>query len=173
MLKFITDNFESIITFVGFFATYFITKYSCKREIEKLRKEKMLEKIEPIPFKLLELMYKIQKNTNNKHILNTYTDNFAEILHTILAYCSIDAIKIASYIQEMSYKNSFKNWELLCSYSILVSQLKFDLTGEHVSPEFYFKMKINDYSEKMAAQVKHDNNKIIKQLNLSEKFLIK
>lgn len=173
MIEFLIDNISSILTIIGFIATFLITKYSCKREIEKLRKEKMMEKIEDIPMKLMNVMYEIQKSKNDSTVIKKSSEKLVEIMHTILAYCGNDSVKIASYIQQGAYTNSFKNWEILCSYSILVSQLKYDLTGEYVSPEFYFKIKITDYSSKMRAQVKFDNNKIVKQLKLSEKLLIK
>ena len=170
MLEIFKDNIGQIFTIFGFLATFFITKYSCKKEIDKLRKAKMMEKIEDIPMDILNLMYGFEKNQSDAFIKQSVNE-LAKIMHKIIAYCGKDSVKIASYIQEISYNKSFKNYELLCSYSILVSQLKFDLTGEYVSPEFYFKIKYKDYKVSMEQQIKKDINKIIKKLNISKKFL--
>jgi len=172
MEKFIINNIGYIITIVGFLITFFITKYSCKKDIDKIRKEKMMEKIQDVPMKLLDLMYSFQKNNNPQNLIKT-TDEFAKILHSILSYCGNHAVKIISYIQENSYNNTFKKFELLSSYSILVSQLKYDLIGEFVSPEFYFKIKIKDYNESMKSEIKSEVNIIVRKLDLSSKLLIK
>ena len=172
MEKIIIDNIGYIVTIIGFLITFFLTKYSCKKDIDKIRKEKMMEKIQDVPMKLLDLMYSFQKNTGKQNLIKN-TDEFAKILHSILSYCGNDAVKIISYIQESLYNNTFKEYELLSSYSILVSQLKYDLIGEFVSPEFYFKIKIKDYNKNMKNEIKTEINSIIKKLDLSNKLLIK
>lgn len=168
-ISLILQIISPILTIVGMFVTFFVTKYSCKKDIEKLKKEKIIAKTENLPADLLDLMYEIQKNPNMSK--QKIADKFTKIIHSILAYASNDAVKIAAFIQENTYKDGFKGWELLSAYSILISQLKYDLTGEIISPDFYFKIKITDYEEIKTA-VNTDINNIIKKLNLNTKFSI-
>ena len=50
--------------------------------------------------------------------------------------------------------------------------MKYDLTDEIVSPEFYFRLKINDY-DNMKIQIIDIINKIIEELKLNKEFIIK
>ena len=93
-----------ILTIIGMFATFFITRYSCKKEIEKIQKEKSIEKTIDIPNKALNCMHEMSKNPNTKN-LNKYTKEWVEIINSIFSYGSKDAINICTYIQEQAYLN--------------------------------------------------------------------
>lgn len=167
MVEFIKNDYGSIITVLGFLFTFLITKYSCKNDIEKLRREKMMEKIDNIPMKLLNIMGKIEEKDNDKRLLE-----FTEIMNGVISYCSKNSVKIVAYIQENIYQGNFKTWDLLGAYSILISQLKYELIGEYVSPKFYFKIKFKEHDLETAANIKTEVNKIVRKLNLSKKLLI-
>lgn len=92
----------------------------------------------------------------------------------IYAYGSKDAISIISKMQEENYQNLSQNKNMyrpVCFYILLATQIKFDVTGDSVSPELWYKMKITDYGNNKTI-IKNENNKIVKQLNLNKKFKI-
>lgn len=75
------------------------------------------------------------------------------MLHKTYAYGTADEIKIAVTMQHMNYElndikddTSIDKFRLLTLLSLLISQIKFNLTGEIVNPENWFVMKINDYT---------------------------
>lgn len=169
--KTLLENITSILTLLGIIVTFYVTKYSCKKEIEKLRTEKMTEKIENIPYEILTIMYKIQKLMDKPQEQKKLTDDFVDIVHRILSYGSLDAVKISSFIQQESYKNELGSFKLLAAYSLLVTQLKYDLIHEVVPPDFYFKLKITDY-ENVKCNIAQDINSIVKELKLKKEFSV-
>ena len=54
--------------------------------------------------------------------------------------------------------------------TLLISQLKYDLSGQYVDPELYFKLKISDYGKNgiTARGILAD---LVKELELDEKFI--
>lgn len=92
----------------------------------------------------------------------------------IYAYGSKDSICIISKMQEENYQQLYiesNKLRPMCFYILLVTQIKFDVTGDAVSPELWYKMKITDYGNNKTI-IKNENNKIVKQLNLNKKFKI-
>lgn len=92
----------------------------------------------------------------------------------IYAYGSKDSICIISKMQEENYQQLYiKSNKLrpMCFYILLVTQIKFDVTGDAVSPELWYKMKINDY-HKNKTNIKIANNEIVSELHLNKKFKI-
>lgn len=59
----------------------------------------------------------------------------------------------------------------MCFYMLLVTQIKFDVTGDAVSPELWYKMKINDH-HKNKIKIKIANNEIVSELHLNKNFKI-
>lgn len=98
-------------------------------------------------------------------------------MNTVCAYGSKDAIKIASIMQSENYrmanekKENQNKYRILCFYSLLVTQIKYDVTNIVNSPELWFKLKINDYY-KMRDKMIEENNKIVDELDLNEEFKI-
>lgn len=63
------------------------------------------------------------------------------------------------------------NYRGISFYILLATQIKSDVTGIEISPEFWLEMRVNDYVQNKDT-FKIANNAIVKELNLSEKFLI-
>ena len=104
-------------------------------------------------------------------------EKYKELMSKIIAYGSKDAIAIAIHMQKLAYisnkreQTKEEQWELLASYSLLITQFKYDLSSEIISPESWFQLKITDYEENMQ-QMKSIINKIINKLSLNKGFLV-
>ena len=60
---------------------------------------------------------------------------------------------------------------MLAAYSLLITQLKYDLTSEIISPESWFQLRMNDY-EKIQPQMQKSINDLIKELDLNHAFTV-
>lgn len=165
-----------LTTLLGFVVTYKLTKRNLKDELLKSKALLGLEKMEEVPFKLLELLTAINEG-------ETKQAAYFELMHTIYAYGTSDAVKIAITLQRNNYEMS-KNqpngsvnppsFRPLTLLSLLITQVKYDLTGEIINPESWFVMRITDYTEtEMNLQVKSLINDDVAQLQLNLAFLIK
>ena len=63
------------------------------------------------------------------------------------------------------------NLDQCVSIFFQLTQIKFDVTGDAVSPELWYKMKINDY-HKNKTKIKIANNEIVSELHLNKNFKI-
>ena len=107
-----------------------------------------------MPYDILSLMDKMTKNSSSSsssgEVLEEFLEEFGKIMNTVCAYGSKDAIKIASIMQSENYrmanekKENQNKYRILCFYSLLVTQIKYDVTNIVNSPELWFKLKIND-----------------------------
>lgn len=73
---------------------------------------------------------------------------------------------------EKSGTDHFEKYRAISLYTLLATQIKYDVTGIAVSPEFWLQMKLNDYSANKS-EFKKANNLIVKELNLKSEFKIK
>ena len=94
----------------------------------------------------------------------------------IFAYGSKDAVALAVEIQQTFYKIQKTGEDygqyLLVLFALLITQLKYEISDEIISPESWFKLKINDYDtarEKLVEEI----NRTTKALGLNKKFYIK
>jgi len=55
---------------------------------------------------------------------------------------------------------------LIAYYILLLCQVKYDLTGIEINPEFWYRMRLKDYS-KMKPSLDKATNEIVKRLELS------
>ena len=67
---------------------------------------------------------------------------------------------------EKAKTKQFEKYRAISLYTLLATQIKYDVTGIAVSPEFWLQMKLNDYSVSKS-EFKKANNLIVKELNLS------
>ena len=74
-----------------------------------------------------------------------------------------DELKGAIY--EKAKTKQFEKYRAISLYTLLATQIKYDVTGIAVSPEFWLQMKLNDYSVSKS-EFKKANNLIVKELNL-------
>lgn len=161
------------VTILGFVVTYFLNKRNFKAEVDKQKLNIHLDKIAEIPYKIQELMDIIIEKKSDKTILS----KFKELMTSIFAYGSKDAIALIANMQELNYSLAHntdrpdKN-KVIAYYILLLCQVKYDLTGIEINPEFWYRMRINDYSSKQNSFVPA-NNEIVKQLQLKNFLLIK
>lgn len=72
----------------------------------------------------------------------------------------------------MRKKNEFANKDRpVCFYILLVTQLKYDVTGKTVSLYYWYRMKITDYEQNKFNFI-DENNDIVKEMNLNPNFKI-
>ena len=171
----ITACVTSIISIIGFIITNTSMKKSFKNELMKQRDGIALEKMATIPYDVLSLMDRIIKKSKENQA--DEIENFNMIMKEIYSYGSQHAISILALMQKENYelssnsetKNSYR---VMALYVLLATQIKYDVTGIYVNPEFWYRMKITDY-EKNKSLIKIENNKLIEELRLSNKLKIK
>lgn len=163
-----------ILNIVALFFSYFKLKTNFKNEIYKIKQEVAINAMQEVPYELCQLMNNV---TIKKRSLNQNVADLKKIMYKTISYGSRNAIKIASYMQQNSFENkeNQKNNEqdytaLICS-SLLITQIKYDLTSEIIPPDSYLKISINDYSNHKKEFIKLINETVIK-LCLDRKFMI-
>ncbi len=154
-----------VITLLGIIGSNINLRKTYKNEINKIRTEKIYEITEGMPLEIIDIMKDIVKNKRN---MSKNVDNLSKFWNKLIAYGSPDAVKIGCYIQQSAY-NKENNEKLLAAYSLLITQLKFDLTNQITSPESYFLINITDYKKTRDKQIKN-LIEIIDQLNLNKEF---
>ena len=161
-----------LVTIIGFVVTYLMTKKNFKDEVKKNKIALASDQIQTLPYDICQLMDAMIKGNQQGEILNQYSS----ILSKVLAYGSSHAIKIAIKMQQMSYVSTSnasidERLPMLAAYSLLITQLKYDLTSEIISPESWFQLRMNDY-EKIQPQMQKSINDLIKELDLNHAFTV-
>ena len=87
----------------------------------------------------------------------------------VVAYGSKDAVVIAASFQENNYAGAPDNFRNLAYYAILAAQLKYDIIGEIIAPELFFKFYLNDYA-KNEAGIKNAIDELVEELKLSDRL---
>lgn len=179
LIQFFQENewlLSIIITVGGFLITSRNIKRNFKNEIIKIKQAVSISEMQRIPFELFNLMEEISEESKkgSEKYSKKNSQTYKSIMAKILCYGSIDVIKIAIHIQRNSYKpfSESTQWTVLILYSLLIVQIKFDLTGTVVSPESYFKIKILDYETEMKNNVINEINRLVRLLNLNKDFLV-
>lgn len=157
-----------IVTVVGLGVTSYLTTKTIKKEVDHKKTNIALDELATVPYDLLLLFEKMLKGENN------FIDDFVKLVARIFVYGSKDAIKIAASMQEYNYLNNgtseFNPFRLMAYFIILTCQIKYDLTGIKINPEYWYKIKIKDYQKKRSFLVMA-TNQLVEELEL-DKFLI-
>ena len=174
MKDFIVNNLDVFVTVLGFFITYKLTTKTFGNEIRKSKIDQNIEAMYSLPLELCNLMSKIQKLQGQKN--KPAADEYEKLMTKIFAYGSKDAVALAVEIQQTFYKIQKTGEDygqcLLVLFALLITHLKYEISDEIISPESWFKLKINDYDtarEKIVEEI----NRTIKSLGLNKKFYIK
>ena len=141
------------------------------------RKDKITinaEAIKELPYEVCQLMDRMMGKGTQKPIS---PEEYSEMLSRILAYGSKNAVSIAIHLQQLAYtleqnSNPQKHWEMLATYALLISQVKYDLTSEAISPENWFKLRLKDYDDHRN-DIVNIINRLVKDLELCSIFLVK
>lgn len=171
----ISVTVPAVISIIGFLITIISINNNFKNELHKLKSNVHIEKMADIPYEVLLLMQRIQDNSiTEKELLR----EFKILMNTIYSYGSEKAILLVSQMQKENFdnaKNPKEDFEhrLMVFYVLLASQIKCDVTGIFVSPDFWFQMKLTDYNDDdNKEKIKRANNDIVIELGLNDKFLI-
>ncbi len=176
--SFLLEHFDAIITVLitvlGFVITYLMTKKNFKDEVTKNKLTINAEIIRDLPYEVCKLMDRFVPKGGEKQLT---VAEYSDLLAKILAYGSKNAVSIATHMQQLSYSNAAnmdiqKKWELLSCYALLTSQIKYDLTSEVISPESWFKLKLNDY-ETIRPEIVNKINYVVEELSLIKSFHVK
>lgn len=162
---------NALFTLIGFAVTIYTFKRSLKNELIKTQNSITLDQVRDLPYEILDNFDKLNDDSYNEE---QQLKDFSAVMKKIYAYGSKDSICIISKMQEENYQQFYiKSNKLrpMCFYILLVTQIKFDVTGDAVSPELWYKMKINDY-HKNKTKIKIANNEIVSELHLNKNFKI-
>lgn len=135
------------VTIIGFVVTYFLNKRNFKSEIDREKININLDKIADLPYKIQELMNTILNQGANAKTIS----DFKELMSMIFAYGSKEAIMLMTNMQQLNYRIAdhsadADNMELILYYILLLCQIKYNLTGIKINPEYWFRMRLSDYS---------------------------
>lgn len=167
----ITAIVTGIISIIGFIATNYSMKKNFKNELLKEKTSVHIEKMSEMPLHILELMEKMRNGSLNQDVLKEFND----ILNNVCAYGSVQAIRIVATMQSENYQyantDQVNTYRVLSFYALLITQIKYDVTGIINGPDMWYEMKLTDY-HKTKEDIKEENNKIVRELNLNKGFLI-
>lgn len=159
----ISTTITSIITIIGLIVTYNMNKRNYKEELKNNKVTLNIEKLQSIILDVSNLL-------NNPN--NISSKAYQLLVSNILSYGSLDAIKILTYLQTSLYNNQNAGNQTILTitaYCLLITQIKYDLTGEILPPLSYAKIKLTDF-KKLENDFYVKNNEIIDKLHLNEKF---
>ena len=153
-------------TLIGFFVTYKMTMKNLIAETEKIKMTAGLNKMIDMPLKIDKFMSEVIAQRIDK-------DEFEEIATVSYSYGSKKTVQIIVELQRMANNNSAgQTIEWITLFSVLISQIKYDLIGEVVSPEGWFEFKMVDYQTTIKPIVQKAIRKYVKQFNLNKGFLV-
>ena len=174
VLKFCLNKLDVFVTILGFVITYKLTTRTFGNEIKKSKIDQNVEAMHSLPLELCNMMSKIQKSQGNKKKVST--DEYENLMTRIFAYGSKDAVALAVEIQQTFYKVAKTNEDcgqyLLVLFALLITQLKYEISDEIISPESWFKLTINDYATARDSIVEEINS-TIRTLDLNKKFYVR
>lgn len=188
-----------LVAIMGFCINLKLNKLNAKNEIRKYKTNKQLDKLQEAIIELLECINLItQRNVilfesqiKNRQIQrNTELFNkLMNVINLVTGYGSIDSVKIAGHLYQMLHRKSreFKEQtekiymeredraEIIAYLTLLMCQLKFEVTNVIMEPDLYYRCKINynlDTSYEYHEFLVNANNKVVDELNLNKLFRI-
>ena len=163
---------DPLLIIVGFFVTYYFNKKNYYYELQKQKNSKQLEELIGLQDLIQKIINDLERSTIGTESKTLHESN--NLLRTkMYSIGSADATKIFSTIDNVIYlcldsKNSLPIQSLLCMYVLLLMQVKYDHTGEKVSPELWFRGRYGtpDVIEAYA-NAKRITNALVDSLSLS------
>jgi hypothetical protein len=162
----------SVVSIIGFTITIYINNRNVKDEVSKIKSNIALENITDVPFKLAEIMTKIQGD-------GFQLEEYSEILSKIIGYGSNEAVKVLETMQSFLYRmnkgskqeNKESKFDGIIYLSILISQIKYDLTSQITPPISWVKIRIKDFDVFEEFFIERINA-LIKEYDFNEKLII-
>lgn len=165
---------NSGITVFGFIVSFFLLRSSFSQEIQKQKTDIYLNQLSEMPMTILKMLDSVifkQKPQND------LVNDIRDISNRIMAYGTADAVRIAAKMFEFSYNNYDKTgtekdiYSITAIYVLLFCQLKYDLTNIWISPENYYRIKLNDYTPEYRESYRRANDNLVKELRLDRILL--
>lgn len=142
MEMWVTSVIASCVTLAGIVVSYVLSKKNLEGELRRLREQEALTKSHDFPRCAASLMDDVEAGMS--------PDELKKLLTDIYAYGSPEAIRIIVEFQETNYRmarsENIDPLYLISLVAVLISQLKYDLTGRTVDPENWLRLRITDYN---------------------------
>ena len=169
----------AIISIIGFIITIFTLKKGFQNELAKQKANIQLNKMAVMPYEILVLMQEMinaGKQETSSAVQQKLKEKMDWIFSTIYAYGSSKAIHILAAMQSENYKNAAMSensdkYRTMAFYVLLTAQIRADITGEIVSPEEWFKLKIKDFQANRE-MIKVANNRLVEELDLDRRYIM-
>lgn len=161
----------ALVTLIGIIVSYILSKKNLENEVKSIKTQHSVERMQDLPARVAHFMDEARSGQID-------VEGMSRLLSDVYAYGSPDAIKILVSFQETNYaisanaavSNVEQSYRVMGHLSLLISQLKYDLSGQYVNPELYFKLKISDYG-KTNLSAKNVLTQLVEELELNEKLI--
>lgn len=160
----------SIVTIIGFIITYNLNIVNVREEIYKSKNIKSSENLEKNFQPLLNIIrFDREKMKENKTL-----ESLNKIFDEILIYGSSKLIRIATAFKEyiFTHKDSIDVNYTFAYIGLIISQLKYDISGEYIPADTWYRYTITDYGV-LKAQIVGKIEEIIKGLDLDKRMSCK
>ena len=170
----IIEIFSVIATLIGIYIAFRSLRTTMKYNIEQQKAERLMQKTETLPELILNLLSHMQGGDSAQ-----LTEQLTKIYNIVYGYGSVDAIKITVAMQKSFVGSTqpegepteLKKMEPLCYMTLLISQIKYDVTGEIIHPISWFDLKINDLEEETRNGLVTIINNIVIYLGLNRNLV--
>lgn len=126
---------------------------------------------------LMQEMIDVGKHKTSLSTQQKLKEKMDWIFSTIYAYGSSEAIHILATMQSENYRNAAMpenadKYRTMAFYVLLTVQIRADITGEIVSPEEWFRLKITDFQTNRE-MIKEANNRLVKEFRLDNRYIMR
>ena len=169
----------AIISIIGFIITIFTLKKGFQNELAKQKANIQLDKMAVMPYEILAFMQEVidaGKQETSPAVQQKLKEKMDWLFSSVYAYGSSKAIHILATMQSENYKNAAMpensdQYRTMAFYVLLIAQIRADITGEIVSPEEWFKLKIKDFQANRE-MIKVANNRLVEELDLDRRYIM-
>lgn len=174
ILNFTKENIAIItclVTILGLYLNNRNLKQTFRNDFSKIHRERFLEEMGGLSHEVVDVMQEIMDAGGDDSKVKKSVKSLKNVENKILAHGSAKAIDICCCAQQNVYKGKSAA-RTLAILSLLICQLRFDLSGEILSYESWFKMKLNDYDDaKMKNEIAVYAAEVVKKMKLNKGFL--
>lgn len=167
-----TSNFAEVaaivVAILGVILTLIQIKKNFRDEIKRRKKEIQVDEMSGMA---IDIMGFIDDARNPEIDKNVLAERVSYIRSGIFAYGSKNAIRIYSEICQEHFKEEINKYVICVLYPLLISQIRYDVTGEAISPDYWYRFTITDYADNKE-EFRKVNNEYVQKLKLNKKFEI-
>lgn len=164
----ISDFTAIVVAVLGVILTLIQIKKNFRDEIKRRKKEIQVDEMSGMAIDIMEFINDARNPEIDKNLL---AERVIYIRSAIFAYGSKNAIRIYSEISQEHFKEKTNKYALCVLYPLLISQIRYDVTGEAISPDYWYKFTITDYVDNKD-EFRKVNNEYVQKLKLNKKFEI-